>query len=170
MLSDWIAIDFTVLLAPVPVFVLNTMFRVPSEFRRTMRFAVAPLKVVKSPPKMIFPSDWIASALTELFAPVPVFVEKVVSRVPSELSLIIRFLADPLNVKKAPPKIILPSDWIAIADTALFGPEPMFVVNVVSRVPSEFRRTIRFTVTPLKVVKPPPKMILPSDWIAILFT
>ena len=124
---------------------------------------VTPLKVVKDPPQTILPSDWIATENTVLLKPVPVFVVKVVSLVPSELRRTIRLTVTPLKVVKNPPITSLPSDWITIESTALLKAVPVFVVKVVSLVPSELRRTILLTVVPLKVVKLPPIMILPSD-------
>ena len=147
----------------MPVFVVKVASLVPSELRRTIRLTVTPLKVINAPPTTILPSDWIAIDHTLLVKPVPMFVEKAVSLVPSELRRTIRLTVTPLKVVKLPPQIILPSDWIAIESTALLKAVPVFVVKVVSLVPSELRRTIRLTVVPLKVVKFPPIMILPSD-------
>ena len=155
---------------PVPVFVVNAVSLVPSEFKRTIRLTVTPLKVVKNPPITSLPSDWIAIERTLPLKAVPVFVVNTVSLVPSVFKRTIRLTAVPLKLVKSPPATILPSDWIAIENTVLLKPVPVFVVNAVSLVPSEFKRTIRLTVTPLKVVKIPIITILPSDWIAIEFT
>ena len=139
------------------------MSLVPSEFKRTIRLTVVPLKVEKPPPQTILLSDWIAIANTLSSKAVPVFVVNVVSLVPSEFNRTIRLAVVPLSIVNNPPITILPSDWIAIDRTELLKP----VVNVASLVPSEFKRTMQLTATLLKVVKSPPITSLPSDWIAI---
>ena len=98
------------------------------------------------------PSDWIAIESTSLLKAVPVFVVKAVSLIPSELRRTMRLTVTPLKSVNPPPIIILPSDWIAMEYTVPLKAVPVFVVNVVSSVPSEFRRRIRLTVASLKVV------------------
>ena len=82
-----------------------------------------------------------------------------------EFSLTNRFLVVPLSDVKEPPTIILPSDCIAMSNTLTLNPVPKFVLKLVSSVPSEFSLTNRFLVFPLKDVKRPPTIILPSDCI-----
>ena len=147
----------------MPVFVVKVASLVPSELRRTIRLTVTPLKVVKFPPQITLPSDWIAIELTPLLKAAPAFAVKVVSLVPLELRRTIQLTIVPLKVKKDPTAVIFPSDWIATEFTASLKAVPVFVVKVVSLVPSEFKRTIRLTVVPLKVVKNPTQTILPSD-------
>ena len=52
----------------------------------------------------------------------------------------------------------------------LVAPVPLLVVNVVSLVPVDSKRTIRPTVTPFHDVKEPVTSILPSDWVLIALT
>ena len=115
---------------------------VPSEFKRTMKLTITPLKIVDILPITSLPSDWIASENTLLPKPVPMFVVNVVSSVPSEFRRTIRILVTPLKVEKPPTITILPSDWIAIEFTMPLKAVPVFVVNEVSLVPSEFKRAM----------------------------
>ena len=97
-------------------------------------------------------------------APVPLLVVNVVSLVPSVFKRTIRPTVVPFQAVNSPPTRILPSDWIAIALIMLVvAPVPLLVVNVVSLVPSEFKRTIRPTVVPFQERNRPPTSILPSD-------
>ena len=94
---------------------------------------------------MILPSGWIALVQIELFAPVPGLKE--VSRLPSAFRRAIWFLAVPLKEVKVPPMMIFPSDWIWVVKTELSAPVPG--LNELSRLPSAFRRAIRFLSVPL---------------------
>lgn len=61
---------------------------------------------------------------------------------------------------KVPPTTILPSEKEVIDFTSALNPVP--TLKVLSMVPSEFRRTILPTGTPLNAVKVPPTKIFPS--------
>ena len=64
---------------------------VPSAFKRAIELTVTPLKVEKdSPPQIILPSDCIAIDCIVELKPVPLFVVKEVSLVPSEFKRTIR--------------------------------------------------------------------------------
>ena len=82
--SDWIAIESTMELNPVPI--LNDVSLEPSELSLINLFCVEPVNVIKTPPTNIFPSDWIAVERTALLNPLPISND--VSFEPSELSLI----------------------------------------------------------------------------------
>jgi Flp pilus assembly pilin Flp len=109
---------------------------------RTIQFTVVPFHVVNAPPTSIFPSDCTAIELTVRLAAVPVLVVKTVSLVPSLFRRTIQFTVVPFHVVNAPPTSIFPSDCTAIELTVRLAAVPVLVVNVVSLVPSEFRRTI----------------------------
>jgi hypothetical protein len=74
-----------------------------------------------------------------------------------------RFTVTPLKVVKFPPRIILPSDWTAIAVAKSSPPVPVLAAKAVSSEPFALRRAMRFTVTPLNTVKVPARIIFPSD-------
>ena len=118
---------------------------------------------VKAPPTKILPSDCSAMSITWLLTPDPIL--NPVSSVPSAFNLVMRFCVTPLNVVNWPPTNILPSGCNAMASTVVLKPVP--ILKPVSRVPSVFNLVMRFCVTPLNVVKPPPTKIFPSGWTAM---
>ena len=93
----------TALVNPDPVLEENVVSLVPSEFNLIIRFTVTPLNTVKLPPIRSFPSGCSITAYIELVKlvvvpmPVPIFVKKVVSTVPSEFSLTSPGTVAPLN-------------------------------------------------------------------------
>src|SRR5437016_4021406 len=67
---------------------------------------------------------------------------------------------DLVRIPIQPSSPALPSVGIATAWTTEFGPEPGS--NVLSTLPSGFRRAIRWRFVPLMLVKSPPTSALPS--------
>jgi len=99
-------------LLPKPVPVTNVVSYVPLVFSRTILFLVDPLYATKSPTAITLPSDCILISLT--IAPAPaVPTLNVASRAPLLANLASLGDVTPLTVVKAPPIIILLSDYIA---------------------------------------------------------
>jgi len=88
-----------------------------------------------------------------------------VSKLPLILIRAIYALATPLYVVNPPQMIILPSDCNSISNTLPIG--PAHISNVVSSVPSVFKRAKSLLATPLYVVKLPQIITFPSDCIAV---
>ena len=78
------------------------MSSVPSEFRRAKRLRDVPLKLVKSPPIKILPSDCTARVNTGPFAPAPE-ARKELSSEPSAFKRAMLLRAVPLMLAKLPP-------------------------------------------------------------------
>ncbi|CAB5006934.1 unannotated protein [freshwater metagenome] len=75
-----------------------------------------------------------------------------------------------LSVVKSPPTRTFPSNCTATLVTVPLNPVPIAVVNAVSGLPSEFRRTMYGAATLLKVVKMPAATTRPSDCAATEIT
>lgn len=141
--SLWIASAETEPLNHDPI--KNQVSISPPLFIRAILFDPDPLYAVKVPPTTIFPSLWIANALT-----IPLHqaqTVKFVSNVPLVLRRIILLIEVPLYVLKFPPTTIFPSLWSASALIALLNQAQ--IVNVVSNEPSVLRRVIYFWFTQL---------------------
>ena len=141
--------------APAPG--LNAASMLPLACSRAMRDRAAPAIFAKEPPTRMRSSPCTARADTVPSA----FGLKVRSTLPSELSRPIRLRVCAPSAVKVPPTMIFPSLCKAIASTE---PVPALAptLNVVSRVPSAFKRAIRIRDCPPTVLKLPPTRILPS--------
>ncbi|MNE45599.1 hypothetical protein D3C80_1398890 [compost metagenome] len=149
------------LLKPEPVTKLSSL--VPSSFNRIILFATVVLKIVKLPPKTIFPSGCKAMALTSSLKPVPLL--KVESKVPLAFNRIIRLAETPLNTVKLPVRSIFWSDKTFAC--VIFNADPEPVRKVESSVPFGNKRATLFTVLLLYFVKLPTIIISPSGCKAI---
>ena len=99
---------------PTAPFVLAfKVSRVPSAFSRAMQLRVTPPMVLNVPPITIFPSAWIAMALTAPFA----LGSNKVSRLPSAFRRAMRLRGVPPMVVNVPPIMIFPSACTAMALT-----------------------------------------------------
>ena len=130
---------------------------------RATPLRVCPSTVVNAPPMRNFSSQGcIVRADTKLLAPVPKLI--VVSTEPSGLRRITRLAGNPLKEVKPPTSTSLPSVCTVTALTKSSKPLPGS--NVTSTepavTPTPTRRVMRLRATPLKVVNPPPTMILPA--------
>ncbi len=151
-------------LNPVPV--TNVSSKVPSELRRARSTTVLDPYSEKTPPTMIFPSDWRARACTCSKAvdgslKPPGGTAKVVSMLPSAFNRAINGVELPLYEIKAPPAIILSSGWTRSTRGLVLKLVPE--LNDESTVPSGLRRVKIGMDWPLYVVKTPVTMTLPSD-------
>jgi allophanate hydrolase subunit 1 len=131
---------------------------VPSVLSLIILFAVAPLYAVKYPPTITLPSACTANEVTELLNQFQIL--KLVSLVPSELSLIILFAVAPLYAVKYPPTITLPSACTANEPTPSLNQSQ--ILKLVSLVPSVLSLMILFAVASLYAIKSPPTITLPS--------
>ncbi|MEI7563666.1 MAG: hypothetical protein WCJ39_08820 [bacterium] len=153
--SFWIANALMVLLKPLHI--KNQVSRLPLILRRAILFTVTQLYPVNAPPTIIFPSFWIANALTVLLK--PLHIKNQVSAVPSVCIRTILFAMIPLYEINVPPTIIFPSSCHMITLISLSN--QFQTAKLQSFVPSPFKRVTLLTATPLYAVNIPPTKSFP---------
>lgn len=116
---------------------------------RATRLRPVVLYAVNNPPIIALPPPFNRLIVfIVLLAPIPTLVANVLSIIPLVVIRAMLFTDVPLYVAKAPAIIILPSACKPIAFTTPVLVKPVPILNVMSMLPSVFKRKILFSLIP----------------------